>query len=109
MGVVHGEIELAVDAALEKEAWQSLIERTYKADPAAFNHMLTKRSWPDLGSKRPVAIPTVLLQTYSGKGEDMSVSRLERYAQCPYAYFVDYVIGAQRREEGEASPLIWES
>lgn len=37
-------------------------------------------------------------------GESLSVSRLQSYFSCPYRYFLQYVIGAKKREDGLLSP-----
>lgn len=38
-------------------------------------------------------------------GEAISVSRLEKYAACPFAYFASYVLGLREREEFRVEPM----
>ena len=85
---------LNTDAAKQ---WKKIIKRTYLLDPEAFEQALSKEPIPDLGQCRSVKIPEVILKSHH---DLMSVSRLERYAGCPYAYYVDYVLALKNETWG---------
>ncbi|MBO4898241.1 MAG: PD-(D/E)XK nuclease family protein [Clostridia bacterium] len=50
-------------------------------------------------------IDSGIMQTILGENLITSVSRLERYAACPFSYFMQYTLGAKERRIAELSPM----
>ena len=81
-----------------------LAARTYQADPEAWQMALEPFVGSLPGHCKTLQLPEVAADLASKGVVDMSISRLEQYAACPYRYFFGQVLAAEERRVAEPNP-----
>lgn len=93
------EMEAKTRNPLFKEVFQWILARD------AFKNQVEMFMQGILFENNPEPLPQGIAKQLYGFPIQSSISKLERYAACPFSYFVEYGLGAKERKRFQLSPM----